>query len=31
MRAKLLLLVLMACQLALILSEVQPVSWWDGP
>ena len=31
MRAKLAILVLLACQLCLLLGSASPVSWWDGP
>lgn len=31
LRAKLVFLVLLACQLALLLGKAQPLSWWDGP
>jgi hypothetical protein len=31
LRAKLLFLVILACQLALLLAEASPDSWWDGP
>ena len=31
MRAKLALLVLVACQLSSLFSAGSPFSWWDGP
>jgi len=31
LRARLLFLVILACQLALVFGEWMPDSWWDGP
>ena len=31
LRAKLIFLVVIACQAALFLGEINPLSWWEGP
>jgi len=31
LRARLIFLVILACQLALVFGQFAPDSWWDGP
>jgi hypothetical protein len=31
MRAKLIFLVILACQLALVFGQYVPDTWWEGP